>query len=83
LTAPAPTPAPAPEAVPAVRVASVVAPAPAPVTMPELVAGDTLPRTGQETRRGPLLAGGVILMVGGLGLIGGNRRPRHAASLSV
>jgi LPXTG-motif cell wall-anchored protein len=83
LTAPAPTPAPAPEAVPAVRVPSVVAPAPAPVTMPELVAGDTLPRTGQETRRGPLLAGGVILMLGGLGLIGGNRRPRHAASLSV
>jgi LPXTG-motif cell wall-anchored protein len=85
LTAPAPVPAPAPVAVPAgLTAVAAQAPAPAPVPTPDLLlAGGTLPRTGQETRRGPLLAGGVILMMGGLGLIGGNRRPRHAASLSV
>jgi LPXTG-motif cell wall-anchored protein len=78
-----PAPAPAPEAAPA-RVPAVAAQAPAPAAAPRLdLTGGTLPRTGQETRRGPLLAGGVILMLGGLGLIGGNRRPRRAASLSV
>jgi len=80
LTAPEPAPVPAPE----VAGVAVQAPAPAPVPTPDLMAaGGTLPRTGQETRRGPLLAGGVILTLGGLGLIGGNRRPRRLASLSV
>jgi LPXTG-motif cell wall-anchored protein len=66
LVAPAPaTPAPA-QAAPAAAVAA-----------PE-VAGDTLPRTGQDTRRGPLLLAGIGLTLGGLGLVGGNRRPRRA-----
>ena len=43
------------------------------------VAGATLPRTGQETRRGPVLAAGVVLMFGGFGLLGGNRRPKRPA----
>ncbi|MGH9039759.1 MAG: LPXTG cell wall anchor domain-containing protein [Acidimicrobiia bacterium] len=38
------------------------------------VLGDTLPRTGRETQW-LMLAGGMVLMLGGFGLIGGNRRP--------
>jgi hypothetical protein len=83
---PAPaTPAPIPTQVlgeqlaapaPAPRVAAEAAPAAA-VPVPEVL-GDTLPRTGQETRRGPLLLAGIGLTLGGLGLVGGNRRPRRA-----
>lgn len=85
--APAPAaPAPAPAAVLGEQL---TAPVPAPGTRapaevasaagsagPE-VAGATLPRTGQETRRGLVLAGGAVLMLGGFGLISGNRRPRR------
>jgi LPXTG-motif cell wall-anchored protein len=55
-----------------------VAPVAAGPAVPE-VAGATLPRTGQETRRGAVLAGGVVLMFGGMALVGGNRRPRRLA----
>jgi hypothetical protein len=90
---PAPSaPAPAtPTPVPAdVLGEQLVAPAPAapaaltevaPVTagppVPEVL-GDTLPRTGAETRRGPVLFGGIGMMLGGLALVAGNRRPRPA-----
>ncbi|MGH8991457.1 MAG: hypothetical protein ACRDZ7_08015, partial [Acidimicrobiia bacterium] len=41
------------------------------------VEGATLPRTGPETRRGMLLAGGTAVMLGGLAVMGGNLRTRR------
>ncbi|MGH9035508.1 MAG: hypothetical protein ACRD0O_07060, partial [Acidimicrobiia bacterium] len=65
LTAPAPDQRPALGSVP-----------PAGLPVPQVL-GDTLPRTGAETRRGPALVAGVVLTLGGLGMIGGTRRPRR------
>jgi len=87
--APAPTPAapPATDVLGEQMTAPVETVAPAPEAGPVLLAGPpvpevlgaTLPRTGAETRRGPMLAAGVILSLGGFGLMGGTRRPRRPA----